>query len=276
MADLDEDSLRQDLDGQPADPVDAPVAPPQGTGKSLTIGAVCKALAQEFPDISISKIRYLEDQKLLMPRRTPGGYRLYSANDVSRLRTILRLQRDEFLPLRVIRQELAAGRTTEEPVHDQAAPAAAATGDARPGAALRRLTFSIRSGGALYSLEDVVEETGADPKLVAELEDYGIVKGEKRGGAGGAGGTYYDETEREIVRAVTELARYGVAGRNLRVFRTSAEREAALLQQILAPALRSRNPERRKEAVEALENLAAVASHLKHLLLVRDLRRIAK
>jgi len=97
------------------------------------------------------------------------------------------------------------------------------------------------------------------------------VRGEVR-----AGGTkYYDETEREIVRAVAELARYGVAGRNLRVFRTSAEREAALLQQILAPALRSRNPERRKEAVDALENLAAVASHLKHLLLVRDLRRIA-
>ena len=117
----------------------------------------------------------------------------------------------------------------------------------------------------------MVEETGAEPRLIAELEDYGIVYGEPRGGT-----RYYDETQREIVRAVTELARYGVAGRNLRVFRTSAEREAALLQQILAPSLRSRNPERRKEAVEALENLAAVASHLKHLLLVRDLRRIAK
>src|ERR1700733_7002821 len=79
--------------------------------KSLTIGAVCKALLQEFPDISISKIRYLEDQKLLTPRRTPGGYRLYGQGDVRRLRTILRMQRDEFLPLRVIRQELAAGRT---------------------------------------------------------------------------------------------------------------------------------------------------------------------
>ncbi len=257
----------------PADLPAGPEAPPQGTGgKSLTIGAVCKALSQEFPDISISKIRYLEDQKLLAPRRTPGGYRLYSSTDVSRLRTILRMQRDEFLPLRVIRQELAAGRTTEEEVPPPAT--GASSGDARPGAALRRLTFSIRAGGALYSLEDVVEETGADPKLVAELEDYGIVKGEQRGGPGSP--KYYDETEREIVRAVTELSRYGVAGRNLRVFRTSAEREAALLQQILAPALRSRNPERRKEAVEALENLAAVASHLKHLLLVRDLRRIAK
>ena len=257
-------------DGTPAGPDPAPA----GGGKALTIGAVSKALSQEFPDISISKIRYLEDQRLLTPRRTPGGYRLYSSNDVSRLRTILRLQRDEFLPLRVIRQELAAGRTTEDPTPQQTQPTGTPTGDARPGAALRRLTFSMRSGGALYSLEDVVEETGADPKLVAELEDYGIVKGEQRGGPGSP--KYYDETEREIVRAVTELARYGVAGRNLRVFRTSAEREAALLQQILAPALRSRNPERRKEAVEALENLAAVASHLKHLLLVRDLRRIAQ
>ena len=235
--------------------------------KSLTIGAVCKALSQEFPDISISKIRYLEDQKLLSPRRTPGGYRLYAQSDVSRLRTILRLQRDEFLPLRVIRQELAAGRAENDTPAAAAPPAEAV----RPGAALRRLTFSLRDRGALYSLDDVVEETGAEARLVKELEDFGIVKGEVRSGT-----TYYDETEREIVRAVTELARYGVAGRNLRVFKTSAERESALLQQILAPSLRSRNPERRKEAIEALENLAAVASHLKHLLLVRDLRRIAK
>ena len=98
-----------------------------------------------------------------------------------------------------------------------------------------------------------------------------MIKGEKRDGE-----MLYDDTEREIVRAVTELKRFGVGGRNLRVFRTSADREAALLEQILAPALRSRNPERRKEAVEALENLAAIASHLKHLLLIRDLRKIAQ
>src|SRR5919198_983119 len=90
--------------------------PDRGQGrKALTIGAVCKLLAREFPDISISKIRYLEDQKLVSPRRTQGGYRLYSQMDVTRLRTILRLQRDEFLPLRVIRQELASGRAAESP-----------------------------------------------------------------------------------------------------------------------------------------------------------------
>jgi DNA-binding transcriptional MerR regulator len=225
--------------------------------KAVTIGAVCKALRQEFPSISISKIRYLEDQKLLTPRRTQGGYRLYTQSDIQRLRTILRLQRDEFLPLRVIRQELAGGRSER----DVAAP-----GDGR---SMRRAMVTTKDPGALYSLEDVVEETGADPKLVRELVEFGVIKGESRGGA-----RYYDETEREIVRAVSELARYGVGGRNLRVFRSSADREAQLLQSILAPALRSRNPERRKEAIEALENLASVTSHLKHLLLIRDLRKI--
>jgi DNA-binding transcriptional MerR regulator len=229
--------------------------------KAVTIGTVCKALQQEFPDISISKIRYLEDQKLLSPRRTQGGYRLYTQNDIQRLRTILRLQRDEFLPLRVIRQELAGGRAEREVT----APAPASDGRS-----MRRALVSTRDPGALYSLEDVVEETGAEAALVRELVEFGVIKGELR-----AGVRYYDETEREIVRAVSELARYGVGGRNLRVFRSSADREAQLLQSILAPALRSRNPERRREAIEALENLASVTSHLKHLLLIRDLRKIA-
>ena len=225
---------------------------------------MCKALAQEFPDISISKIRYLEDQKLLTPRRTPGGYRLYTQGEVARLRTILRMQRDEFLPLRVIRQELAAGRSGD------AAPALGRV--PRDGVRPRRPSVSVREPtGALYSMEDVLEDTKAEDKLVRELEEYGVVKGELRGGV-----RYFDETEREIIAAGAELARYGVGGRNLRVFRTSADREANLLQQILAPALRSRNPQRRKEAIEALEDLAAVATHLKHLLLVRDLRKIVR
>jgi DNA-binding transcriptional MerR regulator len=253
---LQDEELQTEAPVVPEVPDDAPPA------KAMTIGALCKALEQEFPDISISKIRYLEEQKLLAPRRTPGGYRLYSSGDVARLRTILRLQRDEFLPLRVIRQELASGRTES----DVAAPASGGDGGGRR---KRRPSVTAPSSGALYSLEDVVEETRADPRLVSELEEYGVIKGENR-----AGTKYYDETEREIVRAVTELARYGVGGRNLRAFRTSADREAALLQQILAPALRSRNTKRRQEAIEALENLAAVTTHLKHLLLIRDLRKI--
>src|SRR3712207_8816281 len=120
--------------------------------KSLTIGAVCKQLEREFPDISISKIRYLEDQKLLAPRRTRGGYRLYSPADVDRLRTILRLQRDEFLPLRVIRQELAAGRDVGASPQQGPDPRAP-----------RRATVAVkREGATLYRLNDVPEETGAE------------------------------------------------------------------------------------------------------------------
>jgi DNA-binding transcriptional MerR regulator len=265
------------------DPTGTVEAPPTGDGedarggegaaaartKSMTIGSVCKALSQEFPDISISKIRYLEDQKLLTPRRTPGGYRLYTQADVARLRTVLRLQRDEFLPLRIIRQELASGAMADDaPAAPAGGSSAAASSAARSRAP--RAAISVRDRGALYSLEDVLEETRAEASLVKELEEFGVIKGEVR-----AGVKYYDETEREIVRAVTELARYGVGGRNLRAFRTSADRESALLQQILAPALRSRNAQRRKEALDALENLAAVTTHLKHLLLIRDLRKIA-
>src|SRR5438270_1556613 len=117
--------------------------------KAVTIGAVCKALRQEFPDISISKIRYLEDQKLLSPRRTQGGYRLYTQSDIQRLRTVLRLQRDEFLPLRVIRQELAGGRAGRQ------------VGAGRDPRRMSRAAVAAKGGSALCSLEDVVDERGA-------------------------------------------------------------------------------------------------------------------
>ena len=228
--------------------------------KALTIGAVCKILQSEFDDISISKIRYLEDQKLLTPRRTPGGYRLYSQADVERLRTILRLQRDEFLPLRVIRQELAAGGEID---------LGGDGGERRGGGAVRRAIL-VNTSSAYLTLDQVIEETGAREELVAELENYGIVQPEKREGK-----VVYDETDREVVKAANELSRFGVGARNMRVFRTSADRESNLLEAVLGSSLRSRNPDRRKEALESLESLAATVSHLKHLLLVRDLRRLA-
>jgi DNA-binding transcriptional MerR regulator len=241
-----------------------PTRPPESASrprKALTIGAVCKILQNEFDDVSISKIRYLEDQKLLSPRRTSGGYRLYSQADVERLRTILRLQRDEFLPLRVIRQELAAGG--ELGLGD---------GEKRPsgGSGSVRRAILVETTRAHLSLDEVIEETGARPELIHELENFGIVQPEKRDGK-----AVYDETDREIVRAANELSRFGVGARNLRVFRSSADREANLLEALLGPSLRSRNPERRKEALQSLESLAATVSHLKHLLLVRDLRRLA-
>jgi DNA-binding transcriptional MerR regulator len=240
---------------QPGRTAEAPSRP----RKALTIGAVCKILQSEFDDVSISKIRYLEDQKLLNPRRTSGGYRLYSQADVERLRTILRLQRDEFLPLRVIRQELAAGGDV-----------VLGDGDRKPAAGAKRRAILVDTSRAYLSVEEIAEETGAREELIRELENFGIVQPEKHEGK-----VVYDETDREIVRAANELSRVGVGARNLRVFRSSADREANLLEALLGPSLRSRNPERRKEALESLESLAATVSHLKHLLLVRDLRRLA-
>ncbi|MGN6586903.1 MAG: transcriptional regulator FtsR [Solirubrobacterales bacterium] len=233
---------------------------PSRPRKALTIGAVCKILQSEFDDVSISKIRYLEDQKLLSPRRTSGGYRLYSQTDVERLRTILRLQRDEFLPLRVIRQELASGGDL----------VLGGDGERKPATGAVRRAILVDTSRAYLTLEEIIEETGAREELIRELENFGIVQPEKREGK-----TVYDETDREIVRAANELSRVGVGARNLRVFRSSADREANLLEALLGPSLRSRNPERRKEALQSLESLAATVSHLKHLLLVRDLRRLA-
>lgn len=224
--------------------------------KALTIGAVAKILSQEFDDISISKIRYLEDQKLLTPRRTPGGYRLYSLADVERLQAILRMQRDEFLPLRVIRQELATGSFDAE---------------RRPAADVgqKRRALTVDSQVQTLTPDELAEHAGVSGDFLRELGEYGVIQPHRHDGR-----LVFDETDLEIVRAAAELAQHGVAGRNLRVFRTSADREAALLEQLLGASLRSRSPARRREAVENLENLAAVCGHLKQLMLVRDLRRL--
>ncbi|MSO41765.1 MAG: MerR family transcriptional regulator [Solirubrobacterales bacterium] len=224
------------------------------TRKALTIGAVAKILAREFDEVSISKIRYLEDQKLLSPRRTPGGYRLYSQADVERLRAILRMQRDEFLPLRVIRQELAAGGER----------------DAGGRSSSSRRAVRVEPGrGTRLTLADLAEQTSLPEELATELEDHGILRPKRIDGI-----KLYDENDVEIAKACVELSRFGVHGRNLRVFRSSADRESQLIEQLLGPALNSSNPSRRREAIDNLESLATVCSSLKQLLLVRDLRRL--
>ena len=222
-----------------------------GTGRRLTIGAVRDRLTDEFPDISISKIRYLEGRGLLVPRRTQSGYRLYSDDDVERLRTILRLQRDEFLPLRVIREELAS-----------------------PGAK-RRAQSRKRADGALATAEPEIdlrtlcERTGVDAAFIRELEDYGLLEprvedGEQR----------YPEPDVQVVDACVRLARFGIEPRNLRAIRNGASSAAGLLEQIVTPALRSRNPERRLAGLEDLEALAATSQELSQLLFWRALRSL--
>jgi DNA-binding transcriptional MerR regulator len=217
----------------------------------LTIGAVCEHLKAEFADISISKIRYLEDQGLLAPRRTQGGYRLFGEDDVERLETILRLQRDEFLPLRVIRQELATPRATAKERR-------------------RRRSAGLTGPEGELDLGTLCESAGIAPALARELEEFGLLEprvdgGEKR----------YGEGDVEIAAACAKLARYGISPRHLRTFRTAADRKAGLLEQVLAPALRSRNPERRQAGIDELELLASVAQELTQLLFWRDLRQLA-
>ena len=194
-------------------------------------------------------------------RRLPALH----ASDVARLRTILRMQRDEFLPLRVIRQELAAGPRRRRDAGAGPRPAATARAPWRRASSVRGAPARCTRSRTCSRRPRPRPSSCASSKSTAS----------SRASCAAACATSTRPSARSS-RAVAELARYGVGGRNLRVFRSSADREANLLQQILAPALRSRNAQRRKEAVEALENLAAVATHLKHLLLIRDLRKIVR
>ena len=215
----------------------------------LTIGTVCGRLKDEFPDISISKIRYLEDQGLLTPRRTSGGYRLFSEEDVERLTTILRLQRDEFLPLRVIRQELASPSSK--------------------GRVRRKRTALAEAEPALEAAE-LAARAGIRPELVRELEEFGLLMpvvadGQKR----------YPESDAEVAHVCARLAEFGVHPRHLRTLRTSADRVAGLIEAVTAPALRARSPERRKAGIEDLRSLGELTQELAGLLLWRQLRRQA-
>jgi DNA-binding transcriptional MerR regulator len=214
-----------------------------------TIGAVCARIQAEFPDISISKIRYLEDQGLLTPKRTRGGYRLFSEEDVERLETILRLQRDEFLPLRVIRQELASGSGAERK---------------------RRRPAGLGEQEGELDLAELCDRAGIDANLARELEEYGLLSPRLEGGE-----RLYREGDAEIASACGRLAQFGIDARHLRTFKNSVGREAGLLEQLVAPALRSRNPERRKAGLDDLQALAEASQELSRLLFWRELRLLA-
>jgi DNA-binding transcriptional MerR regulator len=216
----------------------------------LRIGEVVRRLTAEVPDISISKIRYLEDEGLLTPRRTQGGYRLFSETDLDRLQTILRLQRDEFLPLRVIRDELDAPGQKERK---------------------RRRPTALGAEEETIDLDELCERAGIDAGLAKELEDYGLLAP-----YGTAREKRYLESDIDVAATCAQLMRYGVDPRNLRTFRTATGRQAALIEQLVAPALRGRNPERRQAALRDLQQLAELAGELSSLLFWRDLRDFAQ
>ncbi len=214
-----------------------------------TIGAVCARLQAEYPDISISKIRYLEDQGLLTPKRTRGGYRLFSEEDVERLETILRLQRDEFLPLRVIKDAIDAGSAGRTP---KRAPA-------------------LREPGGELDQAQLCERAGITAEFARRLEEYDLLTARIESGE-----RYYREGDVEIAAACGRLARHGLDARHLRAFRTAAGRQSALLEQLVATGLRSRDPQRRRAALDDLEALAGIATELAQHRLVRDLREASE
>jgi DNA-binding transcriptional MerR regulator len=224
--------------------------PQQSRDRPLRIGAVVRRLNEEFPDISISKIRYLEDEGLLTPRRTQGGYRLFSEEDVDRLQMILRLQRDEFLPLRVIREELDAPGAKERK---------------------RRRPTVLGATEEEIDLDELCSRAGITRELAKELEDFGLLSSR-----GSGGDKRYPESDADVAATCAQLARYGVDPRHLRTFRTAAGRQAALMEQLVDASLRARSNERRVQGLRDLQQLGELASELAALLFWRDLRDFAQ
>jgi DNA-binding transcriptional MerR regulator len=241
------------------------------TRSYLSIGEVLVALKAEFPDITISKIRFLEGEGLIDPERTPSGYRKFYDKDVDRLRRILRLQRDEYLPLKVIRERLDApiresrsGDDDEDPGLEPAADGAPA-----PRRELPPLEDDIvqTAQGLQMSIEELSSATGVEADLIRELESFGLLKGQGENGA-----RYYDGDDLVVLSIVKDFFKYGVEPRHLTMYRHFAEREASFFEAIVLPVLRQRNPDARKAATESLGDLARLSRKLKQALLSSNLR----
>jgi DNA-binding transcriptional MerR regulator len=207
----------------------------------MSIGAVLAELRAEFPDVTISKIRFLEAEGLVRPARTPSGYRQFTAADVERLRYVLRAQRDQYLPLKVIKEHLSAADRGGAP--------------GPPAAAEVRLTR-----------EDLLAAAGIDAATLTELEQFGLIK------PGAAG--FYGQLDVDLAQVAKAMAEYGIEPRHLRAFRVSADREIGLVEQVVSPLYRNRDPESRARADEALRDLGALSVALHTLLLRTGLRGV--
>jgi DNA-binding transcriptional MerR regulator len=224
-------------------------------GALMTIGQVVDQLKSDFPDLSITKIRYLEDRGLLAPSRTPGRYRKYSGSDIRRLRTILTLQRDQYLPLEVIRERVDA-------------PTAGFIGQPLANAARLGVKPSLKREDAVYTQEEICENAGIDAAFLRLLVEYRFV--DRRAQAGAA----FTESDLEIARICQLLVRFGVEPRNLRLLGSSVEREAALVEQITTPSLRSTHADKREYGEKVVEDLGSLLSQLMQLLLYKELRKL--
>jgi len=206
------------------------------------IGEVLSQLSPEFPDVRISKIRFLESEGLIEPARAPSGYRRFSRHDVQRLRYILTAQRDHYLPLRVIKERLDSTDGTAE----LASPA---------GSAAAR-------GSTLLSRAELLEAAGLDAERLAELEEFGLVR--RRG-------RQYGQDALAVARLVAELGAFGVRARHLRAIKAAAERETSLIEQVVAPSLRQRSPGATERAGQTARDIAALSIRLHAALVEAEL-----
>ena len=261
----------------------------------LSIGEVLSLLKDEFPDITISKIRFLESQGLLDPERTPSGYRKFYDSDVERLRWILRQQREHFLPLKVIKGRLTGDEVEESgggvvappapPVEVEGAPAAQAAPPApalssvpdvaaepapapapAPAPPVRRARpsatadspLSAGASGVNLTAQELADASGLPLERVAELEKYGFFAGRPV-----AGTVYYDEEALIVAGLAAGFLKFGIEARHLRAYKNAAERETGMFEQVVTPLLKQRNPQSRRQAVETLGELSEMGQRLR-------------
>jgi DNA-binding transcriptional MerR regulator len=246
----------------------------------MSIGEVLGVLQPDFSDVTVSKIRFLESEGLIDPERTASGYRKFYQRDLDRLRFILTLQRDSYLPLKVIRERLAeydAGLVTGAAAGGNGGVATGAPPAAEEslGGAARAPRPEVdvdediaESATALHLSEsDLAAAVGLDPGQVSMLREFGVIRAHRMNGD-----TYFDQDDLIVGRIAKDFFRFGIEPRHLKMFRQFAEREAALFEQIVLPAMRNRSPETRKQATQSLSELARLSKKLRHAFLRQNLR----
>jgi DNA-binding transcriptional MerR regulator len=239
--------------------------------RTHTIGEVLNRLKDEFDDITISKIRFLEAEGLISPDRTESGYRKFTSADIDRLRYVLRAQRDRYLPLKVIKEELArldAGL----PVGGDPAPAPPPPAGAAPSVGDGATSTDAEPpllappGDGTFTTAELADATGVTEADVGALRDHGLL----------GDGPRYDAHDLQVVRLAAELLEAGLEARHLRMYRQFADRESALAEQLVAPLLRQRNPDSRRLATEQAERLARLGGELHRTLLARELTALLR
>lgn len=237
----------------------------------MSIGEVLKTLREEFADVSISKIRFLETEGLIDPERTASGYRKFYPSDVARLRYILRLQRDHFMPLKVIRKRLESF----DPSEAEPGPAPANGSEGAQKAPLRQ-NLSNRSaeeeaalleGGLSLTWEEFLSATGLSHDEVAELEEYGLIESRLLD----SGDLFYNEDDLQIAKLAKEFAKYGIQARHLKMYKNFADKELGLFEQVILPSSRNQG-EGRRTRTQSLAELAKLSRRLKQVLLRSSLR----